>query len=1163
MTIRTSLVVVFLLGGLACGDPTQPSGTVKPDDAGADSPDVVADSDGDDGTDGRDGGDGGDADVPDAPDGPDVSTQLPDEVTVTVLLDGEPSPDTTVVQGGVLGAEWTTDDAGRVVVPLTLELPGDGEVVVIATHPDARIRGAIVEPGVTQYTIEIARFDRSDNEEYEFPDPGEPTRRPNTNQCAHCHQTINEAWFESPHRTSASNPVVHDLYAGTGSGLVDEATCVEGGGTWQTGLLPGTGRGGERCYFGDGLLHTLNPDCVDPSCDRPATEHGDCADCHAPGINGKLGGRDLLSATGLAYDYGVHCTVCHGTESMDMDAAPGVAGRMRILRPSEPGPVSLGAGGFIPLTFGPDHDSPNVRMGSVHREHFHDGSICAGCHQQDMPVRVPGAAADPARWPDGLLPVHSTFEEHRTGKLGESTRCNSCHMPPDAQVRNTADLQLFGDAQVGLQGGWWRPPGTTRRHSWVGPRTPESRMLELAAAVRVDARVMGDDVVANVTVRNASAGHAIPTGEPSRAMVLTVQARCGDEELAATGGDAIPDFGGYVERRGAQEPWDLWPAARAGDTLRVVREPGGFYDYDGFGAFAERFDAVQKGMPVQEVAGEVDIVDVDVDGTVQLDGALPEGDAVYLVRPHVRMPDLAGAPGAAFARVMVGADGARMVPHFLAVDVASDNRLLPQQEWTSTHRFGTRCEAPVVTATLWYRRLPGDLVRERRWEVRDVAMTTSVARAEPERIVRVDAEPTGNVVEVELTAAHRDGDHYIYAYNGQNPGPELRAQLGDTLRVTLHNELDDPTTIHWHGYKVPFDMDGVTWMRDPIMPGETFVYEFVLVHAGTFWYHPHFDTQRQVDGGLFGLLIVEDPAQPVVDEIALVLDAVDELGDEQHDEEEEHEEEEGEHDEEEEHDEEHEHGLGVIAQEWNVNGADAPLELTLAGGTVARVRILNASNQSFAHLTSPQLRWIGSDQGLLPAPQTPESVLLAPGDRAELEWLVGEDGFSLWAQPYSLNGGPALGEPVELVRVTVEGPAPAPAPTAFSWSGAGPTPDPGNTDILYAFAGSDRFEKWLINGESFPDVTVEEVAVGTAPIVEVRNLSPTEHPFHLHGVHFEVLSVNGRPPAVQRIEDTWNLGIRDVVRLRVLADNPGDWMTHCHILPHVHGGMMTVLRVSE
>ena len=100
-----------------------------------------------------------------------------------------------------------------------------------------------------------------------------------------------------------------------------------------------------------------------------------------------------------------------------------------------------------------------------------------------------------------------------------------------------------------------------------------------------------------------------------------------------------------------------------------------------------------------------------------------------------------------------------------------------------------------------------------------------------------------------------------------------------------------------------------------------------------------------------------------------------------------------------------------------------------------------------------------------------------------------------------------------------------------------------------------------MNGETFPDVTMPSVDLGEEVVIEVRNVSPADHPFHLHGHAFEVLSVDGLPPPVRTVEDTVDVGVRSVVRLLLLADNPGVWMTHCHVLPHAEGGMMTMLEV--
>ena len=208
------------------------------------------------------------------------------------------------------------------------------------------------------------------------------------------------------------------------------------------------------------------------------------------------------------------------------------------------------------------------------------------------------------------------------------------------------------------------------------------------------------------------------------------------------------------------------------------------------------------------------------------------------------------------------------------------------------------------------------------------------------------------------------------------------------------------------------------------------------------------------------------------------------------------------------------------------------------------------------------IRHIASDQGLLPRLDQPETLLLGPGDRADVELLVGDQDIAIDNRAWSLNGGPSYEAVETLIEVQVNEPAGPPSPGDYPFTGETVTPDPKYTDILYALSGSDRTGVWLINGERFPAVTIQQLEFGQEAIIEVRNLSPTEHPFHLHGLNFEVLSINGTPPAYRTIEDTINLRIRDQLRIRVIADNPGFWMTHCHILPHAEDGMMTLLEVG-
>lgn len=585
---------------------------------------------------------------------------------ITVHLDGVPTAGVRVMQGGTDRVAWTDAD-GR--VSLVIDPSVIGVPAIIASHPEARQKGFEVYPDEPlEGPIELTRFG-PDNPRYTFLDPGEPRRRASTAECGHCHLTLNDEWYASPHRTAAQNPAVRAIYRGV-AGLPAVPD-----------VLPG---------------------------------FGECAACHAPGMDGALVGRDLDQAAGLAADYGVHCDVCHRVAAVDLESdAPGVAGRLIVHRPSDPGPVTLGANGSLPLTFGPSFDSPNPRMGSVQRDHFRDGRLCAGCHEY-----APALAADRARWPDGRLPVQSTYSEWEAGALGDAAPCTECHMPPKPEVMNGADLQAFLIESAGFVGGFVRPAGSTRSHRFVGPRDPASGMLELAAALFIEKRIVDGTLIAEVTLRNQGAGHALPTGEPMRAVLVQVEATCDGAPLAPIGGDALPGWAGALESRAADADWSRWPGAEVGQRLRVVRRTGGFHDYPGVGAFADRFAAEEKGLPIEEIVGEAIIEAVDAGGDVVLSAPLPDGDRVF----RVDSPVSAGAPGFAYARVLVDAVGRPMVPHHVAVDVQSDNRLMPMARWTSTHRFAASCAAPVVVARAIYRRYPAWLAVDRVFDVADQRM---------------------------------------------------------------------------------------------------------------------------------------------------------------------------------------------------------------------------------------------------------------------------------------------------------------------------------------------------------------------------------------------------------------------------------------------------------
>jgi FtsP/CotA-like multicopper oxidase with cupredoxin domain len=418
-----------------------------------------------------------------------------------------------------------------------------------------------------------------------------------------------------------------------------------------------------------------------------------------------------------------------------------------------------------------------------------------------------------------------------------------------------------------------------------------------------------------------------------------------------------------------------------------------------------------------------------------------------------------------------------------------------------------------------------------------------------------DLDPAEDVVHVRLTAAPathtitdwRTGEVRTvegYAYNGVVPGPTIRAKVGDTVIVDVENTLDVPTTIHWHGLDVPVEMDGVPWMRAPIGAGESHTYTFTVQEAVTAWYHPHFDTVHQVDRGLYGVFVVDDPAEPAVDrDVVVVLDDwAESQGDAAYADE--------------------VHGAHGMEGWWTANGVVDPA-LPVTGGETLRLRLLNASNHGYVDLSMDGAQLLARDQGLLAALEAVDGEVVGPGDRVELLVTPAGADLALMDAPYSLNGGAVHGEPEARLRLPLSAPAAAADDLGWGLSGEPPSADPGHTDITWTFQGSIHGDDWMISGERFPDVTIPEVPLGEELIVEVRNLSATEHPFHQHGAHFEVLSIDGVVPASRQIEDTVNIPLYGVARLRMVPGRPGDWMSHCHILPHADGGMMTVLRVTE
>ena len=380
--------------------------------------------------------------------------------------------------------------------------------------------------------------------------------------------------------------------------------------------------------------------------------------------------------------------------------------------------------------------------------------------------------------------------------------------------------------------------------------------------------------------------------------------------------------------------------------------------------------------------------------------------------------------------------------------------------------------------------------------------------------------PTGVSQVLDLEAGQHDWERtpgtlvHGYAYNGQVPGPVIEATVGDTLLVRFTNRLAEPTSIHWHGIRIPA-ADGGNDPGGTVPPGGTADYRFSLPDAGTFWYHPHVREPVQLARGLYGAIVVRDPAEPRLDgERVLVFD-------------------------------------------------DLTLNRTgqVPAGQLERWRLVNAASASYVHLSLGGHRFhvLGTDGGLIPAPEPVAELVMTPGDRYDLAVGPLPSGVTLALEALPHNRASDKPRRHTLARLhtgELDGDSTLAASVDLRQFGreipplAGPAMEPTRTIRL-----GGRFPRHDVEGRvnGSPHVYEAPVRVGELQVWELTNDTGLDHPFHLHGFFFQVLCVNGTPPSYRSWEDTINVPAHGYVRIAWLPDDrPGRWMYHCQVLEH-HG----------
>ena len=459
----------------------------------------------------------------------------------------------------------------------------------------------------------------------------------------------------------------------------------------------------------------------------------------------------------------------------------------------------------------------------------------------------------------------------------------------------------------------------------------------------------------------------------------------------------------------------------------------------------------------------------------------------------------------------------------------------------------------------------------------------------------------GEIIDLtaELVRRTINGQTYtMYGYNGQYPGPLIEVSRGSEIMVRFTNHLSDATSIHWHGIRLKNAFDGVDEVSD------AFTYMLRFPDAGIFWYHPHIREDIQQALGLYGNILVRQPGAKIPanrEQILMLQDLL--VGDpglipwgrESPT-----------------------HALmGRFGNVFLVNGQPG-YRLSVRRGEVVRFYLTNASSARTLNLSFPgaRMKLVAADAGPFEREAWVESVVIAPAERyvvdvrfehtgstALLNKVVGLDHLFGRFFPMVDTLGIVSVSPQRVSRDLGKAFAALrrpPPPFAAASSYLNRPPDQTlvltlqthglpfvterlmQLDSIYfapvEWAGTMPMMNWASTGRQVrwvlkdPATGLENMGIAWqfhrgAPVKirlvnERRAFHGMQHPIHLHGQRFLVLSVNGVPNADLAWKDTVLVPAGGVVDILLDTANPGDWMLHCHIAEHLSAGMMMQFTVN-
>ena len=412
----------------------------------------------------------------------------------------------------------------------------------------------------------------------------------------------------------------------------------------------------------------------------------------------------------------------------------------------------------------------------------------------------------------------------------------------------------------------------------------------------------------------------------------------------------------------------------------------------------------------------------------------------------------------------------------------------------------------------------------------------------------------------------------VWSYDGLLPGPQIRAQQGSRLSRRLVNDLQVPTSVHWHGIRIDNAMDGVAGLtQEPVPPGASFDYAFDLPDAGTYWYHAHTNSMEQVARGPSGALIVEENAPPDVDrDEVLMLD--DWLLDPE---------------------------TGSFARDFeapmmrshagrmgNLTGINGRFDFSLEAeqNERLRLRLINAANaRIFVLRLEGMTGWKVALDGMPLAQPEPVSaeIILAPAQRVDLIVdVTAEEGT-----PAALLSHADDDSWQALAEVTVSGlksAAPRAAPAPLPPNPRMQVPGVAEAELREMrmeggamrgmasgrFEGQDmdfqqlvqRGQFWALAGQvGRGDAPFARYARGETARIRLVNDTVFPHAMHLHGMHFRTVASDR---SLGPMRDTLLVMPQESGEIAFVADNPGKWLLHCHMLGHAVSGMTNWIEVA-